>query len=131
MNVDSLVAVILPPRLRTLGCCRYPLHLLPPLPQWLQRLQRLQRRPEWARPLARPSETRARATPAKRSPLSTSGYPLSSSHFYPSFPVQKERKIILKHTVKPGLYESDLYEILDNTNVLPGPGEIPSYTLKV
>ena len=28
--------------------------------------------------------------------------------------------------VKPGLYESELYEILDYTNFLPGPGEIPS-----
>jgi len=34
-------------------------------------------------------------------------------------------------TVKPGVYESELYEILDYTNFLPGPGEIPSYTLKV
>jgi len=35
------------------------------------------------------------------------------------------------YTVKPGLYESELYEILDYTNFLPGPGEIPSFTLKV
>ena len=35
------------------------------------------------------------------------------------------------NTVKPGLYESELCEILDYTNFLPDPGEIPSYTLKV
>ena len=34
------------------------------------------------------------------------------------------------NTVKPELYESKLYEILDYTNFLPGPGEIPSYSLK-
>jgi len=28
-------------------------------------------------------------------------------------------------TVKPGLYESELYEILNFTNFLPGPDEIP------
>jgi len=36
-----------------------------------------------------------------------------------------------KATVKPGLYESELYKILDYTKFLPGPGAIPSYTLKV
>jgi len=28
-------------------------------------------------------------------------------------------------TVKPGLHKSELYEILDYTSFLPGPGEIP------
>jgi len=43
----------------------------------------------------------------------------------------KKKSLSQISTVKPGLYESELYEILDYTNFLPGPGEIPSYTLKV
>jgi len=51
------------------------------------------------------------------------------THRTVSVNLDKDLKIL--HTIKPGLYESELYEILDYTNFLPGSGEIPSYTLKV
>ena len=41
--------------------------------------------------------------------------------------IRINRSSWILYTVKPGLYESELSEILDYTNFLPGPGEIRSY----
>jgi len=101
--------------------------------------------PGWTTP-RRPALTPRAQRTLSRSPRSHDGFStraLNRDWLFPKYTIvainfayirlSLLRNSCLKcwNRVKPELYESELYEILDFTNFLPGPGEIPSYTLKV